>query len=489
LTSQQRNPQQNFEQRWQQEMLRREAEQLRREIERMARDGQQAANGPRQNSQEQSGEQTGNPSSGKPEDQGVDQALQRLRQATEAMKSAADSQQGDASAAAQRAAEQLRQASSLLAGTQQQLASTKVDSLAQEASRLTQEEHSQADQINKFAGRQRDASSTDLESTMARVQERNHLAQERQHLSNDLSKLQKNIRDASRELARTQPEAAQTLRDALTQMDESDLDNHLQRTADWLRRGIDPNLNGTENKVAQGLEKLNYQLQEAQKALGQDKSGQPGSNHRDETAALEQVERLRNRLESMAAPRISNGGPGAHWQQQKSAPGNPQNAEQARPLRNNDSVNQSGDIPYGGAATDGTVWGNINTGNNRYGRAEERPAPAGPSNNPDNTGRTFQQGMRDLNRLGHMVRNDPQAAKEVAELARQMQRLDPSRFPGNPAVVERMQRELLGSVDKLELLLRHNRAASEARTGKSAAVPPEYQESVAEYFRRLSKNP
>jgi len=88
-----------------------------------------------------------------------------------------------------------------------------------------------------------------------------------------------------------------------------------------------------------------------------------------------------------------------------------------------------------------------------------------------------------------MVRNDPQAAKEVAELARQMQRLDPSRFPGNPAVVERMQRELLGSVDKLELLLRHNRAASEARTGKSAAVPPEYQESVAEYFRRLSKNP
>jgi hypothetical protein len=489
LTSQQRNPQQNFEQRWQQEMLRREAEQLQREIERMVRDGQQAANGPPQNSQEQSREQAGNLSSDRFEDQRADKVLQHLRQATEAMKSVAGLQRGGASAAAQQAAEELRQASGLLAGTQQQLASTKVDSLAREASRLTQEEHLQANQINRFADRQRDSSSTDLENMMARVQERNRLAQERQLFSNDLSKLQKNIRDASRELARTQPGAAQKLRNALTEMDESDLDNHVQRTADWLRRGIDPNANGTESRVAQGLEKLNQQLQEAQEAVGQDKSGQPGSNQRDETAALERVEQLRNQLESMAASRTLNGGPGANWQQGKNAPGNAQDGEQARTQRNNDSGDQSGDTPYGGVAADGTVWGNINTGNNRYGHAGERPAPAGPSNNYNDTERTFQQGMRNLNRLGDMVRNDPQAAKEVAELARQMQRLDPNRFSGNPAMVERMQRELLGSVDKLELLLRYKVAGNDARTSKSDAVPPEYQESVADYFRRLSKNP
>jgi hypothetical protein len=56
-------------------------------------------------------------------------------------------------------------------------------------------------------------------------------------------------------------------------------------------------------------------------------------------------------------------------------------------------------------------------------------------------------------------------------------------------MVERMQRELLTSVDKLELLLRRDGASSEARTGKSYSVPAEYQESVAEYYRRLSKNP
>jgi hypothetical protein len=94
-----------------------------------------------------------------------------------------------------------------------------------------------------------------------------------------------------------------------------------------------------------------------------------------------------------------------------------------------------------------------------------------------------------LNHLRRMVQNDPQAAKEVEELVRQMQRLNPSRFPGNPAMVEQMHREVLSSVDKLELQLERDSSSTDARTGKSDAVPSGYQESVAEYYRRLSKNP
>jgi hypothetical protein len=97
--------------------------------------------------------------------------------------------------------------------------------------------------------------------------------------------------------------------------------------------------------------------------------------------------------------------------------------------------------------------------------------------------------MRALNHLRQMVRNDPEAAKEVAELARQMQLLDPSRFSGNPAMVEQMHREVLSSVDRLELQLQRDTASTQARTGKSYAVPSGYQESVAAYYKRLSKNP
>jgi uncharacterized phage infection (PIP) family protein YhgE len=324
-----------------------------------------------------------------------------------------------------------------------------------------------------------------------RVQERDRLAQERQKLSDDLSRLRRGIRDAGQEMAHTQPEVAGKLRDALTQMDESDLDNHVQRTADWLRRGINPNSNGTENEIAQGLEKLNQQLQDVQKEVGQGEPGRPGSNQPNATAALDRLERLRSQLEAMTGSRGSSTSGQNSRQQNRGR--SQQDGEQggtgqlAGDGRSNNSGDLSGDIRYGGAA-DGTVWGNINTGNNRYGRPGERPAPVEPSN-LDDSERTFQRGMGDLNELRHMIQNDPQTAKEVADLLRRMQQLDPSRFPGNPAMVERMQRELLSSVDKLELVLRREGASSGARAEKASSVPTEYQESVADYYRRLSKNP
>ena len=481
LANQQRNPQQSFQERWQQEMLRREAEQLQRQIGQMARSGQQGANGSQANASSESGSGSAPNRSGDPR---TEQALERLRQATDAMKRADGSQQG-ANAAGQRAAEQLRQAANLLAGTQQRLASGRMDSLAREASRLTQEERAEAEQISKFVNQQGESNATNLDGMTARVHERNRLAEERQRLSDDLSRLQGNIRDTAREMASVQPEVAQKLREAVTEMDESDLDNHVQRTADWLRRGIDPNSNGTEKEIAEGLEKLDQQLQEAQKGIGHGKAAQPDSDKPGATAALDQVERLRSQLEAMTASRGSREGAGQSSRQQR-VPAGEAGADGLH--RDNNLGDPSGDIRRSdGGAPDGTAWGNINTGNNRYGAPGERPTPAGPSG--EDTERIFQQGMRDLDELRRMVQNDPQAAKEVAELTRQMQRLDPSRFPGNPAMVERMQRELLSSFDRLELLLRRDGASSAARTGKSYAVPAEYQESVAEYYRRLSKNP
>jgi hypothetical protein len=55
-------------------------------------------------------------------------------------------------------------------------------------------------------------------------------------------------------------------------------------------------------------------------------------------------------------------------------------------------------------------------------------------------------------------------------------------------MIEQMHREVLGSIDKLELQLQRS-GSTEARTGKSYAVPPGYEESVAEYYKKLSKNP
>src|SRR5260370_17816317 len=208
----------------------------------------------------------------------------------------------------QQAADQLRQASNLLAGTQQQLASGRVGSLAREAGRLTQEQHAQADRINKFAGQQADPSATNLDAMLQRLHDRDRLSQERHPFSNDLSNLQRNLRDAARAMASSQPGVAQELRDALTEMDESDLDNRVQRTADWLRRGINPNSNGTESQIAQGLEKLNQQLQQAQKKVDQGEPGQRGMDQGGKATALDQVEELRKQLEAVAPSRAGQRG-------------------------------------------------------------------------------------------------------------------------------------------------------------------------------------
>jgi hypothetical protein len=558
LANQQHNPQQSFQERWQQEMLRREAEQLQSQMEQLAKNGQQSqqgssgsqsdqpgsqqqgsssqsgAQGQRgaQSSRQQAGGQSNGSSSEKSADstdQRIEQALSRLRQAGDAMKRSDGPQQSNDTA--RRAADQLHEATNLLAGSQQQLASNKLGSLTREAGRLTEQERAQADRINKLvnAGHQADPNQTDLADMTARRQELDRLAQERQQLSNDLSSLQKNLRDTARETASNEPGVAQKLRDALTEMDESDLDNHVQRTADWLRSGINPNSNGTESEIAQGLQKLSQQLQQAQQGMGKDKPGSRATTEGDETAALDQIERLRSQIEAMASSRDGNrtngqnaqAGPAQNGQQSGQQPGSGSRQEGTgqQPGRNGprgqqtgalsrepgdrlgqrggQGIQRSGDLggrsgevrSGGGRGADGTAWNNINTGNNRYGQPAQQSSSSNIPGYPVDTDQTYQQGMRDLSQLRHMIQGDPQAAKEVAELARQMQKLDPSRFPGNPAMVEQMHREVLISVDRLELELQHDGATSGARTGKPFAVPAGYQDSVAEYFRRLSGNP
>jgi hypothetical protein len=549
LAQQQRNHPQTMQERWQQEMLRREAEELQRQMEQMAQngqqngqqsqDGQQSQQGQKgqqgqqgqqsgqQGQQSASGSSGGSSSggsggqsqsarsrgsqsngSGDAADPRVTQALNRLRNADQEMKRSAGQEQS--SEAARRAADQLRQAAGLMSSTQQQQASGKLDSLARESDRLSKEEHAQADRIRGMTGQ---AGAANQEQYEARLQQRNKLAEDRQQLSDDLSQMEKNLRNAARELAPSQPQAASKLRDALGGMDQTDLTNRTQRTADWLRRGINPNSNGTEEGIGKGLDQLSQQVHQAQQGLGPGKPGQEQGQRGDQTAALDHVERFRDQVESLTGrgqnrqPGPGQGGQPGQQPGQGGQPGQRQGQWSAQGgagaqiaegnggnQRGGNQVaqdNLSGDVGKwrsGGGAV-GTAWNNINTGNNRFDRSR---GPAAPDNSPvpADPERTFQQGMGELNQLRHLAQNDPAALKQVQELAREMQRLDPKRFPGNPAMVEQLHTEVLTGVDRLELQLRHDsdgQTPGEVRTTKESAIPPGYEEAVAEYYRRLSK--
>jgi hypothetical protein len=152
---------------------------------------------------------------------------------------------------------------------------------------------------------------------------------------------------------------------------------------------------------------------------------------------------------------------------------------------------RSGDIgnytPQGGG-TGTAVW-NVNTGDNKFDSSRRAVAPDKTSI-PGDTQRTIQQGLGELNKLRELAKNDPAAQKEIQGLVKEMQQLDPSRFPGNPEMVEHLHTQVLNDVDKLELQIRRNSddpQPGQVRTSKAPAVPAGYQDAVAEYYRRLGK--
>lgn len=95
-----------------------------------------------------------------------------------------------------------------------------------------------------------------------------------------------------------------------------------------------------------------------------------------------------------------------------------------------------------------------------------------------------------MNQLRQLAKGDTAAEKEIQNLVQEMQKLDPSRFVGNPAMVEELHTKVLNDVDKLELQLRRDPNVpqeGQVRTAKAPNVPAGYEDAVAEYYRRLGK--
>jgi hypothetical protein len=439
------------------------------------------------------------------------------------------------------AADRLREATDLLGGAQKQQASGKLDQMGRDADRLSKEENAEAERVRKLAamGQAMQAKSSaggepDQADVAAAEKERESLANDRQRMSDDLEQLQRRMRDAARELAPTQPGAAASLRDGLNGLDQQDLTNLVQRTADWLRRGINPNSNGTEGEIASGLKKLDDQVRKAQLAAGTGQNGRPGQDAGTETAALDHVDRLRRQIEGLAgSPNGGNGRqPGQNGQpgQGNQLGRNGQPNSQASPAGQRGQGQQGGQPGQGGqqgqgaqepgnqAGQQGGARGgqagrsggqsggdiangelrgggggvanyNVDTGGQRYGTSRNPAAPQIGAK-PADTQRAIDQGLGELGQLRQLAKGNPAAEKEIQDLVQEMQKLDPARFKGNPAMVEELHTKVLNDVDKLELQLRRDPNAlqvGQVRTAKAPNVPAGYEDAVAEYYRRLGK--
>src|SRR5712692_5148201 len=435
-------------------MLRREAEELQRQMEQMARNNSQGSS--QQNSQ---GGSQGNSSS------------------SSSGQSSGGGKQGSTDPRVQQA-------------------SSRLGSLADETSRLAKEQRNQGDRIRQTFGQQ--GAQPGLQGG---IQERRKLADDRQKLAEDLGRLEKELQDTARELATNKQNAASpNLREALGDMQQSDLRSRIQRGADWMRRGIDPNASGAEPEIAAGMQRLEKEVNDAQQALGANpQQGQGNDSQQGLETALNRVERLRNQMDSLTrdgqgrqqgqqqgkGQGQGQGQGGQQGQQGGQGASGPVGGPGARIGGGNNGGGYRYSNPGGGGV--GTIYDNFDTGNN----TPRGGPPVQPDNSPIPPQRAYDDSMRDLNQLRQAVQEDPEMARQVQELIRQMQRLDPSRFPGNPALVEQLHTQVHADVDKLELQLRRqldDKQSGQVRSGDTRTVPAGYEDSVADYYRRLSKN-
>ena len=98
--------------------------------------------------------------------------------------------------------------------------------------------------------------------------------------------------------------------------------------------------------------------------------------------------------------------------------------------------------------------------------------------------------LRDLTQLQRQLQDNPQLSRDIGDMVRDMQRVDPRLFPGSPELMNRIEAQTLAGVDQIELQLRRmldDQEGGYVRSGSAEPVPPGYADAVAEYFRKLSK--
>ena len=455
----QRQQQEAFRQRWEQEMLRREAEQLQQQIQQMMRnqssssqDSQQASSSSSSSGASSSGGQSARNSrldqmarqretaSNRETAQAMAQALDQLRKAEDAMRQAQRDPNGGGQ---QRAADQLNQASTQLGNSARQQTGEQVAQMTRQAGELAQQQRQFANRLRKQIGARSLSNSGDLgpqelpyqrrpwwfggardeEQAPKPTAEEQRLAREKIQMAQKLKDLEKQMQSSAQALNDSKPGAANQLRQALSDAQGDELEMRMRKHAEWIEKGRAASVWMSENVVTNGLDRLHEQLQSAQQAMGSPSQQAKQGSQQGGEQGADQLRRELGQLQRLRAALQAQTGGGA----------------------------------AGGRRAD-------------------------PWTEGGNTAMTAQE----LARLGQTLGRNGDFRQSADDL---LQSIAPLNLRQDPAELSgRIDREILPNIARLEVQMKQKLGISDAAHGsESQTVPEAYRDSVAEYFRRLSK--
>ena len=464
LANNMRNQQQLTEaQQFQQEMLRREAEQLQEQLEQLQQQqGQQQANNQQQGQQGQPGQQ------GEPGQQGQQTAQnelqRRLESAIRAMNETEEAMANNpGSDELQRAAEEAQRQ---LEGARDQLAQDQIASMQESFSSmadqssdmlLAQERMQQQLQEAMERALAERESGEDPNSRGMSLMEEMELADNKEELAADLQGLQQQMMNTIQQFGEETPAASRELAKGNETIAERELELALSDAALYIDAGYALYIAGNERNVTEGMRALNESIVRAEQlALG----ALNGSSYIEQ--ALEQAEELRNQL-----AQLSRQGQDQNGQQ----PGQGQQGQQGQ----GGQQSGFGGGPYGVANAGWSGNGSDNVFD-------------GTISMPDN----FYENLDDLTDLTRDAIPEMQMTQEqIEELLDVIRELEFSRVNRNDDIVLQEYNNMLALIEQLELSLRAEGSnannPNNVRTAVLDMIPEEYQESVAEYYRRLSR--
>jgi hypothetical protein len=507
LAEQQRRATPTPQQRWEQELLRREAEQLQQQVQQLAqnaplsRDGQpgqqgQSGQASASGQADSSGQQTqqGRNSQGQvaqgqanqrlrnADAQQLRQTIDRLQQALQDMRQAASSQQAgtpQGEAEARRAADRLREAQQLMAGLRDAQSSGQVGDMARQADDLARRQQEFEGQMRRAFGPQ----GAGLDRGQAE-----QMAQQKESELADLKRLEQQMQNGTRDLMSTQRQAATKLREALSEVEQQEVAREMERNAGWIRRGQGESAALSEAQATAGLNQLRDQLHQVEQALGKSNQAGPGQNGEEVSQALDQVEQLRRQMEQLQSQLANRG------QQQSGSQSSGRQGTQGQPGQQSQPGQQggssqgapgdaSGSRSNGDRYADG-AGGNRDPNAPRLGGGREAPV------RPEDIESSSRDAFESLGRLEPQLRDDPATARDIQSLMRDLRSFDPRHFADDPLLSQRIQAALAGA-EQVEMELRRKVDALDGggsvRSPAGERVPQGYQDAVADYFRKLSK--
>ena len=376
------------------------------------------------------------------------------------------------------------------------------------------------------------------------------MADEKQKMLDSYNELQKQMQQAARDVAGTQPGVSKDLRDAMGKSQQEEIGTRMEWTEEALRHGLGQYAVMREAPVTQALNELKDQMKklEAESAAqGSSASGDDKSQIAMQQA-LNNAERIRREMEQLSRAEGQKGQNGQNGKQQGNQAGNngQQKGQQGQGQQGQQQAGNNGSQPgqqgqqgqqgqgqqgkgqqgqgqqgqqgqgqgqqggqqqAGGQSPSGSPGGpygggyGVNTGP-RAGYAggyTDQPFDATNFGGADTRMGALPQGvtpeqaysdlMRDIGRLRPSIADDKDLNREYQDLVKRAQELDPRHMTNDPQLGSVIGAQALSEIDELELVLRKKLAASDGsvRSTSPRNIPPGYDQAVAEYTKRLSK--